>query len=474
MTNGSVVKTRFAPSPTGDLHIGGVRTALFAWLYARHHNGDFVLRIEDTDRERSTPEAVQVILDGMKYLGLDYDEGPFYQTERMNRYREVIEDLLFQGKAYRCYCSTERLQQLREKQMADKQKPRYDGHCRDHQPDESGERYVVRFKQPQSGSVVFDDMIRGHIEVQNAELDDLIIQRSDGMPTYNFSVVVDDWDMGITQVIRGDDHINNTPRQINIFQALDVEPPQYAHVPSILGENGKKLSKRHGAASVLQYKNEGFLPQALLNYLVRLGWSHGDQELFTVAEMIKHFDMTHVQRSPAALNPDKLQWLNQHYMKQLSLEELTAGLSKALQDLGLNIADGPDVAEVVPLQLERSITFVDMAERSRYFYEAVDGYDPKAEKKHMNEQSLAILQQLKTELSRLSEWQVENLHAVIHQVAEQLQLKLGKVAQPLRVALTGSTISPPIDQTLYVMGKEKVLERLEKAISFIETADKVV
>jgi glutamyl-tRNA synthetase len=316
MNTQQTIRTRFAPSPTGYLHIGGARTALFSWLFARRHGGAFILRIEDTDLERSTPESIQAIIDGMAWLNLDYDEGPFYQMQRMDRYREVIQQLLDGGHAYRCYCSKERLDQLREAQMVDKQKPRYDGCCRDAQPNDSNAPHVIRFRNPLEGDVVFDDQVFGPIAVSNAELDDLIIARTDGTPTYNFTVVVDDWDMQITHVIRGTDHINNTPRQINILKALGAEVPQYAHVPMILGEDGKRLSKRHGAVSVLQYRDEGFLPEAVLNYLVRLGWSHGDQEVFSREEMMQLFDLEHVNKSPAAVNTEKLAWLNQHYLKE--------------------------------------------------------------------------------------------------------------------------------------------------------------
>src|SRR5690606_15147708 len=338
------VRTRFAPSPTGYLHIGGARTALYCWLYARRHGGKFILRIEDTDLERSTAESVNAILEGMTWLGLEYDEGPFYQTKRFDRYREVIEQLLREGKAYHCYCSKERLEQLRAEQMARKEKPRYDALCRNGVANPPpGVKPTVRFKNPQDGAVVVEDLIRGRVVYQNSELDDLIIARADGSPTYNFTVVVDDMDMNITHVIRGDDHLNNTPRQMNMFAALGATPPKYAHVPMILGPDGARLSKRHGAVSVMQYRDDGYLPEALLNYLVRLGWSHGDQEIFTLDEMIQLFDVADVHKSPAAVNPDKLLWLNQHYLKTSDPKHVAHHLSYHLGKLGIDPAEGPDL-----------------------------------------------------------------------------------------------------------------------------------
>ena len=328
------VRTRFAPSPTGYLHIGGARTALYCWLYARKTQGTFILRIEDTDLERSTPESVQAILDGMQWLGLNYDEGPYYQTKHFARYKEVIQQLIDEGKAYRCYCSKERLEKLREEQTAKKEKPRYDGFCRERTSKGEG-AYVVRFKNPLEGVVEFDDLIRGKLSFANTELDDLIIARSDGTPTYNFTVVVDDWDMKITHVIRGDDHINNTPRQINILRALGATPPFYAHVPMILGSDGKRLSKRHGAVGVMQYREDGFLPEALLNYLVRLGWSHGDQEIFSISELIDYFAIEDINRAPAAFNREKLLWLNQHYMKTSDRDHVARELLWHMEKLGI-------------------------------------------------------------------------------------------------------------------------------------------
>lgn len=457
------IRTRFAPSPTGYLHLGGARTALFSWLFARHHGGQCVLRIEDTDRERSTPESVQAILDGLAWLQLDYDEGPFYQTERFDRYREVIDQLLVSGHAYRCACSMERLTQLRETQQQNKQKPRYDGHCRERSvPDDVP--FVVRFKNPLEGDVVFDDQVCGTIRISNHELDDLIIARTDGTPTYNFTVVVDDADMKISHVIRGMDHLNNTPRQINLFNAMQCPVPIYAHVPMILGEDGKKLSKRHGAVSVMDYDVQGFLPDALLNYLLRLGWSHGDQEIFSREEMVRYFDLAQVNNSPAAFNRDKCLWLNQHYLKTDDPSTLVTAFTAQLARLGITTNTGPDPAAVIAVQAERSKTLVEMAEKSTYFYADFDAYDEKAAKKNLKPEMTAPLQQVRDQMAALSEWEATVLHQVIVTLAEQLDLKLGKLAQPVRVAVTGGTVSPPLDATLALIGRERVLARLDRAI----------
>ncbi|HEY9052427.1 MAG TPA: glutamate--tRNA ligase, partial [Gammaproteobacteria bacterium] len=359
------IRTRFAPSPTGYLHIGGARTALFSWLYARKMGGDFILRIEDTDRERSTDESVQAILDGMTWLNLDYDEGPYYQTERFDRYKEVIQQLLDQGHAYYCTCSKERLEKLREEQMANKLKPRYDGCCRDKNLGPSDDA-VVRFKTPLEGEVVIDDQVKGRVVIKNSELDDLVIARPDGTPTYNLTVVVDDWEMNITHVIRGDDHLNNTPRQIHILNALGAELPVYAHVPMILGADGSRLSKRHGAVSVMQYRDEGYLPEAMLNYLVRLGWSHGDQEIFSREEMIEKFDIKDINKSASSFNPEKLQWLNQHYLNNLEPEHIKDLFAGYLKDHGIDPRGGPNLLEVVMLLRERSKTFVEMVQACRF------------------------------------------------------------------------------------------------------------
>jgi len=463
-----MIKTRFAPSPTGYLHVGGARTALYAWLYARHHGGQFVLRIEDTDRERSTPESVQAILDGMAWLGLDYDEGPYYQTERMDRYQEVINQLVDEGHAYRCYCSRERLDDLRAEQMAAKQKPRYDGRCR-HLSDspQADAPYVIRFRNPTDGIVVFNDQIRGAISFNNQELDDLIIARSDGTPTYNLTVVVDDVDMGITHVVRGDDHVNNTPRQINILKALGANIPEYAHVPMILGDDGKRLSKRHGAVGVMQYRDDGYLPEALLNYLVRLGWSHGDQEIFSREEMIELFDVGAVSKSAAAFNTSKLKWLNQHYIKEGDAELIAERLAFHFEQQNIDVSNGPALADLVLAQRERAKTLVEMANNSVFFFQEFDEYEEKAAKKNLRPVVLGPLQALRTALSEITEWSGEAVHNVLITTAEKHELKLGKLAQPLRVAICGCGVSPPIDVTTELLGKETVLKRLDKALAYI-------
>ncbi len=463
----TVVRTRFAPSPTGYLHIGGARTALFSWLHARKHGGQFILRIEDTDRERSTPESVNAILEGMTWLGLEYDEGPFFQTRRLERYREVIERLVAEGRAYKCYCTKERLEKLREVQMARKEKPRYDRHCRAGvEPPAPDAPYVIRFKNPTEGEVVVEDLVRGRVVFRNEELDDLIIARSDGTPTYNLTVVVDDLDMGINCVIRGDDHLNNTPRQINILRALGAEPPCYAHVPMILGADGKRLSKRHGAVSVMQYREEGYLPEALLNYLVRLGWSHGDQEIFSIDEMIELFDIRDVNKAASTFNPDKLLWLNQHWIKSSPPEHVAHYLSYHLGKRDIDPAEGPDLVAVVRAQQERAKTLVEMADNSVFFYKDFDDYEPKAAK-HLKPAVLPALTALAEELERLDPWTPEAIHQAVLDTAERFDLKLGKVAQPLRVAVSGRSVSPPIDVTLALLGKETTLARLRRASAYI-------
>lgn len=462
------VRTRFAPSPTGFLHVGGVRTALFSWLYARHHQGQFILRIEDTDSERSTKESVQAILDGMEWLGLDYDEGPFYQTDRYDRYQDVVEQLLAEGKAYRCECSKERLDTLREQQMEAKQKPRYDGRCRDKNLPATDKPHVIRFKNPLEGTVSFHDAVYGEIHVNNSELDDLIIVRSDGHPTYNFVVVIDDMDMKISQVIRGDDHINNTPRQINLFKALGADVPQFVHLPMILGEDGKRLSKRHGAVSVLQFREEGILPHALLNYLVRLGWSYGDQEIFSLEEMVEKFELNKVSRGASSFNYEKLYWLNQHYQKEWPRDEVIEALRWQFQKEGVDWSQGPDLAEIVELFAERSKTLAAMCKDSQYFYQKEIEYDENAVKKHLRPVILQGLQAVYEQFNGLEQWEAEHLQEVINDVCAGFDLKMAKLAQPLRVAVTGSSMSPPIDKTLALLGREKVLNRMAEAIKIIE------
>jgi glutamyl-tRNA synthetase len=460
------VRTRFAPSPTGLLHIGGVRTALFCWLYARRHGGVFILRVEDTDRERSTPEAVQVILDGMRWLGLDADEGPFYQTERYPRYREVIRQWLAEGKAYHCWCSKEELEERRNTQLARKEKPRYDGRCRNGREARPGMTPVVRFKNPLEGQVVVADAVHGDVVFDNAELDDLIVERSDGNPTYNFCVVVDDYDMKVTHVIRGDDHLNNTPRQMNMLRAMGVEPPVYAHLPMILGPDGTKLSKRHGAVSVLAYREEGYLPEALLNYLARLGWSHGDQEIFSIEEMTALFDIADVNKSASAINPDKLAWINQQHLMRQPPSRILPELRWQLERLGIPAAGDAVLEAVILAQRERSKTLREMAEASRFFFEAPRGYDEKSARKHLTAETAPVLELSKSRLAALVDWRPAPIHEAIQAQAEAGGLGLGKVAQPIRVAVSGGSVSPPIDQTLAILGREETIARIERAIEF--------
>lgn len=455
------VVTRFAPSPTGMLHIGGVRTALYSWLYARRHGGRFILRIEDTDLERSTPEAVQVILEGMAWLGLDHDDGPYYQTKRFDRYKEVIAGLLAQGQAYHCYCSKEELDAMRAAQMARKEKPRYDGRCRHRTvAPPAGVQPVVRFRNPLDGEVVVEDRVHGAVRFANAELDDLIIARSDGSPTYNFCVVVDDMDMGVTHVIRGDDHLNNTPRQINMLRALGATPPVYAHASMILGPDGTKLSKRHGAVSVLAYEEQGYLPDALLNYLVRLGWSHGDQEVFTRAEMIEHFDIDRIGKSASAFNPEKLLWLNQQHMMRADVRDLATRLQVYLKRIGVDAPNDARLSAVVEAQRERSKTLVEMAKNSRFFFRENVEMDPAAAAKHLTPEARAMLQEFSASLNDLTDWTRAQIHDALTAFATVRGLGLGKVAQPLRVAVSGSTVSPPIDQTLELLGRDATLARI--------------
>ena len=461
------VKTRFAPSPTGYLHVGGARTALFSWLHARKHGGKFVLRIEDTDLQRSTAESINAILEGMTWLGLEYDEGPLYQTDRFERYDEIIQQLLDQGLAYRCDCSRERLDKLREGQMQRKEKPRYDGHCRGRQID-ADKPHVIRFRNPDTGNIVVNDLVRGKVVFYNDELDDLVIRRTDGSPTYNLTVVVDDLDMGITTVIRGDDHLNNTPRQINILQALGKEPPEYAHVPMILGDDGARLSKRHGAVSVMEYRKQGILPEALLNYLVRLGWSHGDQEIFPVDEMIELFDIKDVNRAASSFNTEKLLWLNQHYIKNDDPARIARLLSPHMGELGVDPSVDPPLVDVVTAQQERASSLVEMAQISVFIYQDFSEYDETAAKKHLRPVAFEPLQQVRAALESLDAWEPEALHQAVVDVAGALDLKMGKVAQPLRVAVVGRAASPGIDVTLHLVGREASLRRIDRALDYIQ------
>ncbi len=468
-----IVRTRFAPSPTGFLHIGGARTALFSWAFAKRHGGQFILRIEDTDVARSTPEAVQAILDGMHWLGLDYDEGPFYQMQRMDRYKQVIQTMLDAGSAYYCYSSKDELDALREQQMANKQKPRYDGKWR---PEANkvlpaiprDVKPAIRFKNPQVGVVVWDDLVKGRIEIANAELDDLIIARADGTPTYNFCVVVDDSDMGITQVIRGDDHVNNTPRQINMLMALAeidsaIKVPQYAHLSMILGGDGQKLSKRHGAVSVMQYDDDGYLPEAVLNYLARLGWSHGDDEVFSMQQFAEWFDLDHITPSAAQFNTEKLNWINAHYIKQEDNTYLVTDIGKRLSKLNITIGAQGNLPAVIDLYKERINTLNELASSIAYFYQK-PVFDVAASEKHLTADIKPVLATLVSLLAPI-DWQAELIHQAINEVVTQYQLKFPKVAMPLRVALTGIAQSPSIDQVMALLGKDEVLARINFATS---------
>ncbi|AEK59091.1 glutamate--tRNA ligase [Acidithiobacillus caldus] len=465
------VCTRFAPSPTGYLHIGGVRTALYSWLHARRLKGRFVLRIEDTDLERSTPEATAAILEGMEWLGLHWDAGPFYQTQRMDRYREVLAQMLAAGSAYYCYCSKEELEAMREEQHARKEKPRYDGRCRTRHEPRPGVQPVVRFRSPDRGETVVEDLIHGTVRFQNAELDDLIIARADGTPTYNFCVVVDDWDMGITHVIRGDDHLNNTPRQMQILQALGATPPVYAHVPMILGPDKQKLSKRHGAVSVLEYREEGYLPEALLNFLLRLGWAHGDQEVFSIAEMIDLFRIEEVHRAASAFNPEKLLWLNAQHIQALTAAELAERLRPYLLREGIDAAclqAGPDLEAVVLALRERAKTLVEMARGALFFYRAPTEAVTADRDKHLRGRA-ELLQKAAALLGELPSWDATSLHDALQSLAAaESEGKLGKIAQPLRVAVAGCAVSPPLDQTLAILGREESLARLRRALAWTE------
>ena len=459
------VRTRFAPSPTGYLHIGGARTALFSWAYARRHGGTFVLRIEDTDVARSTPEAVQAIIDGMNWLELTHDEGPFYQMQRMERYKVVIQQMLAAGTAYHCYTTREELDALRAEQEAKKEKPRYDGRWRP----EAGKTLptppadvppVIRFKNPKDGVVAWDDAVKGRIEIANAELDDLIIARADGTPTYNFCVCVDDWDMGITHVIRGDDHVNNTPRQINILAAMGAEVPIYAHLSMILGDDGAKLSKRHGAVSVMQYDEDGYLPEAVINYLARLGWSHGDDEVFSRQQFVEWFGLDHITASAAQFNTEKLQWLNQHYMKQLPAAELAAKVAPRLAARGVDVAGGPSLEKAVALYVDRSNTLNVLADAVEVFYTTVTP-NPELLAQHLAEEARPAIADFAAGIATVA-WEIPAIAALIKETVGKHGLKMPKLAMPLRVLLTGQAQTPSVDAVIELIGREGVLAALKK------------
>jgi glutamyl-tRNA synthetase len=457
------VRTRFAPSPTGYLHLGGARTALFAWAYARRFGGTFILRIEDTDLERSTPEAVQAIIDGMQWLGLAHDEGPFYQMQRMDRYRAVIAQMLQDGSAYHCYCTPEEVEAMRERQRAAGDKPRYDGTWRP-EPGKTlpaipeGVKPVVRFKNPLDGDVSWDDAVKGQITISNRELDDLVIARPDGTPTYNFCVVVDDWDMKITHVIRGDDHVNNTPRQINILKALGGELPVYGHVPMILGADGEKLSKRHGAVSVMEYPAQGYLPEAMLNYLARLGWSHGDDEIFSMAQFCQWFDLDHLTKSPAQFNPEKLAWLNNHYIKLADNARLAELAMPQLERDGAKFDGMPPVADVIALMKDRTNSIVELADAAMLFYREPKA-DPALVAQHMTEAARAALRQF-AEAAKTVDWTKEAIAALMKQVLADHQMKMPQLAMPLRLAVTGQLQTPSVDAVLALFGRDEVLQRV--------------
>ena len=457
------VRTRFAPSPTGTLHVGGARTALFCWLYARHTGGEFVLRIEDTDRERSTEAAVQVILDAMQWLGLECDLGPYFQTERMALYGRYVEQLLGDGHAYHCYCSREELDAMREAQRTRGENPRYDGRCRARTNAVAGVNPVVRFKQPLEGETVVDDRILGTMRFPNSQLDDFIIARSDGTPTYNFTVAVDDHEMAITHVIRGNDHVNNTPKQLNVLKAMGVELPEYAHVPMIMGGDGRKLSKRHGAVSVMQFRDHGYLPQAMVNYLARLGWSHGDQEIFSQQELIALFDIDNVNKAPSVFDTQKLNWLNQHYIKHSSAQSLLPELTRQLHARCLDLSQGPDLMALLAVQRERAQTLQEMAEKSEFAFRAPSEYDPKSMAKHVKGDAANSLEALAKELELLGSWEPSAIETAVRDVAARLDLKLAALAQPLRVALTGSAASPAIQDTLFLIGRDEAVRRIRVA-----------
>lgn len=463
-----MVRTRFAPSPTGFLHIGGARTALFSWAFARHHQGTFILRIEDTDLARSTPEAVQAILDGMQWLGLEHDEGPFYQTQRMDRYKAVIQQMLEAGTAYRCYATPEELEAMRAEQMARHEKPRYDGRWRPEAGKELpvvpvGASPVIRFRNPTDGVVAWNDLVKGRIEISNAELDDLIIARADGTPTYNFCVVVDDWDMGITQVIRGDDHVNNTPRQINILQALGAPVPQYAHLSMILGDDGQKLSKRHGAVSVMQYDDEGYLPEAVINYLARLGWSHGDDEVFSREQFVEWFDLNHITPSAAQFNTQKLNWLNAHYLKQADNDRLAADVRRRLALRNARDTGVPTVESIVALYKERAQTLVELTDA----VEQLQGHpQPSAEIKaqHLTEITQPILVAFRTALTSVV-WDVPSIAAALKTTLAEQSAKMPALAMPVRLALAGQTQTPSVDALIALFPREEVLKRIDHLLT---------
>lgn len=461
------VRLRFAPSPTGYLHVGGARTALFNWLLARKQKGTFILRIEDTDVARSTQESVDAILQGMTWLGLDWDEGPYYQSDRFPVYKEFVQKLLDSGKAYKCYCTPEELEAKREQALMDGRKPKYDGTCRELAGDVPGKPHVVRFRAPHEGVTAFDDLIKGRIAFNNDELDDLIIQRSDGTPTYNFVVVIDDATMGITTVIRGDDHVNNTPRQILLYEALGYPVPHFAHVPMILGADKARLSKRHGATGVMAYRDMGYLPEALVNYLVRLGWSFGDEEIFSKEDLIEKFSIEQVGRSAGVFNPDKLLWLNAHYIKTGDPSRLAGLLVPFLREIGVDPTGGPDLVAVVKTLQERSRTLLEMADGALFYFRRDFSYDEKAVEKFLTPEVSPLYELLIAKFASSADFTHQSIEQIFKEICEEKGLKLGQVAQPARIALCGGTVAPGIFEVMEVLGKEETNLRLEKALAFV-------
>jgi glutamyl-tRNA synthetase len=461
------IRTRFAPSPTGHLHIGGARTALFNWLYSRHHGGKFILRIEDTDQQRSTEESTNAILDAMTWLGLTWDEGPYFQAKRVQIHRDMVLRLVNSGKAYYCACQPEELEEKRKRALAEGRKPKYDGTCRDKGLPRT-DSTVVRFRCPDTGATVFDDLIKGRIAFSNEELDDLVIERADGYPTYNFAVVVDDAQMAITHVIRGDDHVNNTPRQILLYQALGFAVPRFGHVPMILGSDKARLSKRHGATSVMAYRDMGYLPEALVNYLVRLGWSHGDQEIFSLAEMIELFDLDAVGKSAAVFNPDKLLWLNQHYIGEYPLARLAQVMPTFFTRLGISVQDDDFLRKVVTDLRPRAKTLVEMAESGRFYFESEVTYDAEAAARFLTVPNIELLESIDRHLQS-ADFTKGGIERLLRSIAEDRKAKIKDIAQPLRVALTGKTVSPGLDEVMVSLGRNNTSQRIRDAIKYIRS-----
>ncbi len=465
-----MIITRFAPSPTGYLHIGGARTALYSWLVSKHSSGNFILRIEDTDLDRSTQESVDAIIESMHWLGLNHDNPEiFYQTKRVDIYQTIVQKLIDEGKAYKCYCTQDELDLVRKQQKENNQKTKYNGKCRHNSTSDDNKPFVVRFKNPTSGSVVWNDLIKGQIEISNSELDDLIIQRSNGMFTYNFTAAIDDWLMNISHVVRGDDHVSNTPRQINILQALGANIPQYAHLPMILGSDGERLSKRHGAVGVMEFRNLGFLPEAIINYLARLGWSHGDQEIFSMDELKTLFELKNCNSSPASFDLNKLLWFNQVYLKSMNPEDIAKHLQWHLKQQNLDITNGISIEKVIKLQSNRVKTLKEMVEVSRYFYEDFDKYDTESAQRYLNTQSKHVLEYSldKFKSVDLENWNSDYISSLLKNIAKELNIKFPDLAMPLRVSITGTVNSPSIDQTISLISKEVVLNRILKAIHYI-------